>query len=111
MLPTQYKKVNNTSINGFCPHYCGFVVWAGLREVDADRVSSTLLNRVIAGNAPSHYLAKLEKKAGMKPQRMAEILESHVIDSEALRDDDFDSFLEARTVRCWRESKRLWENQ
>jgi hypothetical protein len=59
---------------------------------------SARTNRVIGGNAPSHYLAKLEKKAGMKPQRMAEILESHVIDSEALRDDDFESFFEARTV-------------
>src|SRR5207248_3311209 len=59
---------------------------------------SARTNRVIGGRAPSRYLSKLEKKAGVKPERMREILESHLINTEALRDDDFDSFFQARAA-------------
>lgn len=59
---------------------------------------SARTNRIIGGSAPSHYLSKLEKKAGVKPQRMDEILESHLIDHEALRVNDFTSFFEARVA-------------
>lgn len=54
-------------------------------------------NRVIGGRAPSKYLSKLEKKAGLQPDRMAEILESHLIDANALLSDDFNSFFESRS--------------
>jgi len=60
---------------------------------------SARTNRVIGGSAPSRYLAKLEKKAGISTRRMAEILGSHHIDAEALREDDFDEFFEARTAK------------
>jgi hypothetical protein len=59
---------------------------------------SARTNRVIGGKAPSHYLSKLQKKAGIDPARMDEILESHVIQPTALRNDDFKSFFEARRL-------------
>jgi hypothetical protein len=54
-------------------------------------------NRKIGGNAPSVYLAGLQKSAGIEPARMDEILGSHLIDPSALRADDFDRFFQARS--------------
>ena len=53
-------------------------------------------NRKVGGNAPSVYLAKLQKEESISPERMDEILLTHVIDVEALRSDDFKAFYEAR---------------
>lgn len=51
-------------------------------------------NRSIGGDPPSVYLAKLEKEPGTSP--LSEILASHLIDLETLRQDDFKAFLEQR---------------
>ncbi len=56
---------------------------------------SARTNRMIGGNAPSAYLAGLEKK--IEPARLDEILRSHRIDPSALRSDDFDRFFAARS--------------
>lgn len=53
-------------------------------------------NRIVGGNAPSVYLAALERRFSITPHRLDEILESHVIAPEALRTDDFDAFFRAR---------------
>jgi hypothetical protein len=53
-------------------------------------------NRQIGGNAPSVYLARLQKAAGTDDQRMKQILASHVIDAGALRAEDFNAFFAAR---------------
>jgi hypothetical protein len=53
-------------------------------------------NRIIGGNAPSEYLAKLKKSIGIEDARMDEILRSHVIEPESLRNDDFDAFFNKR---------------
>jgi hypothetical protein len=58
---------------------------------------SARTNRIIGGNAPSSYLAKMEKQAGITPDRMNDILRSHVIDTASLRADKFDAFFEARS--------------
>jgi hypothetical protein len=50
---------------------------------------------LIGGKAPSIYLYKLEEK-GINPARIDEILQSHVIDSQSLRADDFDKFFQSR---------------
>lgn len=50
-------------------------------------------NRMIGGNAPSVYLDRNER---IDPDRLSEILRSHVIDPAALRADDFGSFYEHR---------------
>jgi hypothetical protein len=52
-------------------------------------------NILIGGKAPSIYLEKLEKK-GINPARIDEILQSHIIDSQSLRADDFDKFFQSR---------------
>ncbi|HUT54428.1 MAG TPA: DUF262 domain-containing protein [bacterium] len=53
-------------------------------------------NRIIGGNAPSIYLKKLRNDTKMTEQRQDEILVSHVIDVNALKQDDFMVFFEAR---------------
>ncbi len=57
---------------------------------------SAKTNRMIGGNAPSAYLGKLEKSAGIATSRMDEILSSHVIEPGLLRGDDFGAFFDAR---------------
>lgn len=57
---------------------------------------SARTNRIIGGNAPSVYLSALEKRGEIAPQRLDDILESHVIDPATLRSDDFDAFFTAR---------------
>ncbi len=53
-------------------------------------------NQMIGGHAPSIYLPKMEKSAGITTSRMDEILSSHVISSALLRADKFDAFFVAR---------------
>lgn len=53
-------------------------------------------NRIIGGKAPSDYLGKLEGQAGMPEERLDEILETHLIPPEYLREDDFEGFFKAR---------------
>ncbi|GGI92944.1 DUF262 domain-containing protein [Deinococcus wulumuqiensis] len=55
-------------------------------------------NRKIGGVAPSVYLEKLQsdRQAPISPSRMDDILQTHVIDVEALRNDDFEGFYNAR---------------
>jgi hypothetical protein len=57
---------------------------------------SAKTNRQIGGNAPSVYLPRVEKSADIVPDRMNEILASHVIDPTRLRLDDFNGFFAAR---------------
>ncbi|THF70151.1 DUF262 domain-containing protein [Deinococcus sp. Arct2-2] len=49
-------------------------------------------NRMIGGVAPSSYLTKLQREGGVDIDRMDEILATHVINVEAMRNDDFGSF-------------------
>jgi hypothetical protein len=55
-------------------------------------------NRMIGGNAPSHYLRVLQnhKQVGLDDTGMDDLLRSHRIDPAALRRDDFDTFFEER---------------
>lgn len=53
-------------------------------------------NRIIGGNAPSEYLARLKKSIGIEDTRMDNILRSHVIEPELLRNDDFNAFFKKR---------------
>lgn len=60
-------------------------------------------NRIIGGIAPSEYLAKLEKgdkqTPGIERGRLDDYLRSHLIDPDALRRDDFASFMADRQKR------------
>ena len=57
---------------------------------------SARTNRMIGGNAPSVYLHRIEKNEQIPAERLDQILRSHVIDPEALRNDDFWAFYNRR---------------
>ena len=50
-------------------------------------------NRIIGGKAPSEYLRGLEKNHKVSPDRLDQILRSHVIEPDLIRKDAFDDFL------------------
>ena len=74
--------------NGIDPRRCDSVV--------NKTAISAKTNRIIGGNPPNTYLARLQRSAGISEERMDEILRSHVIDHALLRTDDFDGFFIAR---------------
>ncbi|MDO8268121.1 MAG: DUF262 domain-containing protein [Moraxellaceae bacterium] len=53
-------------------------------------------NRFISGDAPSHYLSRIEKSKGVDAQVLNGFLASHVIPVEELRADQFDAFIRKR---------------
>jgi hypothetical protein len=78
--------------------------WCIAKKLDRRRYDSIVnktplaarTNQMIGGNAPSVYLPKMEKYAGIPTARMDDILSSHVITPALLRADDFDGFFTAR---------------
>lgn len=78
--------------------------WCAAKKIDRRRYNSIInktpldakTNRIIGGNAPSVYLARLQKSAEVDAPRMDSILRSHLIKPDALRTDDFDAFFAAR---------------
>ena len=77
--------------------------WCQKQQIDSKRyncfVNKTPLsmrtNRVVGSMAPSKYLQKLEEM-GMSRERLDEILRSHLIDPDCLRNDDFEGFFRLR---------------
>ena len=59
---------------------------------------SARTNRIIGGHAPSTYLASLQKNHGVAPDRLDDILGSHLIDPSLLRGYNFDGFIRARAI-------------
>ena len=57
---------------------------------------SAKTNRMIGGKPPSAYLERLQKTAGITEERMKEILNSHVINYEAMKLNDFETFFNLR---------------
>lgn len=55
-------------------------------------------NIKISGDAPSEYLKKIEMEQGISASDLDDILRSHLINPEHLRNDDFVSFMDARTT-------------
>lgn len=53
-------------------------------------------NRFISGDAPSHYLSRIEKSKGVDAEALNGFLKSHVIPVEELRADQFDAFIRKR---------------
>ncbi len=74
--------------NGIEPKWCDCIV--------NKTAISAKTNRIIGGNAPSEYLKRLKRQAGIEDGRMEDILASHVIESEALQADDFETFFAKR---------------
>ena len=59
---------------------------------------SKLSNIAVGGDAPSVYLKRIEAKQGLAPAELDEILRTHLIEPEHLRNDDFDAFYAARSA-------------
>jgi len=57
---------------------------------------SAKANRMIGGKAPSEYLERIQNQAGIENEEMDSILNSHFIDAQALRNDDFHAFFKDR---------------
>lgn len=57
---------------------------------------ATRTNRKIGGRAPSRYLSTLQQDAQIDRNRMDEILTSHRIPVDVLRNDDFEEFFNGR---------------
>ena len=53
-------------------------------------------NRFIGGTAPSIYLKRVEDKFNFTSEELDDILRSHFIEPEHLRNDDFEAFFNAR---------------
>jgi hypothetical protein len=60
---------------------------------------SARTNRIIGGNKPSTYLATLERKHSVGAARLDEILRTHLIAPEMLRNDAFDLFIRDRAIK------------
>jgi hypothetical protein len=63
---------------------------------------SSKTNRSIGGNAPSVYLNYLEEEENIHTETLDEILETHLIDVDAMRSNDFDVFFEKRKEALYR---------
>jgi hypothetical protein len=57
---------------------------------------SARTNKIVGGAAPSKYLLALEKRGQISVSAMDQILSTHLIQSDALRADNFETFFEAR---------------
>jgi hypothetical protein len=78
--------------------------WCKHNGIDARRCDSIVnktplsarTNRMISKNAPSDYLLRLQRTAGIDETRMEHILRSHLIEPKTLHGNDFDGFFTAR---------------
>jgi hypothetical protein len=59
---------------------------------------SAKTNRIIGGNAPSVYLEKMQRSAGISGEQMNILLKSHAIGPRIFRTKDFTAFYEARKL-------------
>lgn len=58
---------------------------------------SASTNRSVGGRAPSSYLKTLETSAGIGGDALDAVVQTHLIDTTALRSDDFASFFARRS--------------
>ncbi len=63
---------------------------------------SSRTNRIVSGQAPSRYLARLQKHAGVDDEEFHNILKSHVLSPELLYADDFQNFFGDRQEKILR---------
>lgn len=54
---------------------------------------SSRTNRIIGGHKPSTYIQTIQSQHVVQPDRLDEILKSHLIDPDSLRADDFELFI------------------
>ncbi len=57
---------------------------------------SSRTNRIVSGDAPSKYLVRIQKNAGVSDEEFERILKSHVLEPDFLYKDDFENFFNDR---------------
>ena len=90
---------NNFDIHHIFPRY--YCQNAGIDSERCDSIVnktplSYTTNRIIGGNAPSIYLDKLQSEHNINPDALDNILSTHAIDVNAIRNNDFDTFFNQR---------------
>lgn len=81
--------------------------WCEKQGIPASRYDSVVnktplsarTNRMIGGNAPSAYLPRVAKDAGIDPEGVRGHVESHLVNCGLLEADDFDGFFADRQQR------------
>jgi len=88
-------------------HHIFPVSWCNKNDILRDDFDSIInktplsgrTNRIVSGDAPSKYLARLKKNAGASDEEFEQILRSHVVNPEFMYVDDFNGFLNDRKER------------
>ena len=99
--PTQVMTFFNDEID---IHHVFPRAWCGKNGIPENDFNSIVnktplsreTNRAIGGAAPSVYLKRIEEKYGFSSEELDEILRTHLIEPEHLRNDDFYAFFNAR---------------
>jgi len=85
-------------------HHIFPVSWCGKNNIKRDDFDSIInktplsgrTNRIVSGDAPSKYLERLKKHAGVEDEDFNKILISHVVNPEYMYHDDFYGFFNDR---------------
>lgn len=85
-------------------HHIFSKAWCENRGINPNKYNSIVnktplsanTNRKIGSDAPSEYLVKIQEEVGIKPTETDKILNAHLICPNALRDDNFEEFFDAR---------------
>lgn len=67
--------------------------------VNKTPMSAETNRAILRGDAPSVYLARIEKRTGMTSDALDDILRTHLIDPSLLRADDFEGFFADRMAK------------
>jgi hypothetical protein len=92
---------NNIDIHHIFPR-----AWCEKQKLPKDKWNSVVnkaplaasTNRFIGGDAPSHYLGRIQKAKQVPASSLDEFLLSHQISVDAIRSDDFDGFIRLRAI-------------
>ncbi len=96
-------------------HHIFPIVWSQKHEIPRSKWNSVVnkapltsrTNRILSGSAPSQYLRRIVDRGAVGSDRLDQILETHLIDPELLREDRFEDFLRARASALLDEIERV----
>jgi hypothetical protein len=74
-------------------------------------MSNLVTEAICYKNAPSVYLNYLEEEENINIEVLDEILETHLIDVDAMRSNDFNVFLRREKKNCIARFLRLWDKE